>query len=99
MFSSTFEEHIKRLDAVLASLKQSGLKLRSAKMQFLSKENKFLGHEISAKGIATDSDKIKAVMEWPTPTNVKDLRSFLGYASYYRKFVKIFSKITGPLHD
>ena len=99
LFSSTIDEHIERLDVVLSRLKKNGLKLRPEKCNFFQKKIKFLGHEISSSGIATDPDKIKAVVEWPTPTNVKDLRSFLGFASYYRKFVKNFSKLAGPLHD
>jgi len=58
----------------------------------------FLGHVISAKGIATSEKKIKDVSNWPRPRSVKDVRSFLGLCSYYRKFVQDFAKIAKPLH-
>ncbi len=59
---------------------------------------KYLGHIISAVGVATDPEKISAVQEWKTPVTVKELRSFLGFASYYRTFVEGFSKYAAPLH-
>ncbi len=58
-----------------------------------------LGHLVSAEGIATDPNKISAVKQWPVPTTLKALRSFLGFSGYYRRFVPGFSKIAGPLHD
>jgi len=68
-------------------------------MCFLSKSVSFLGHVVSENGIGTDPDKIKAVSEWPTPTCIKDVRAFVGLASYYRRFVKSFSEIAAPLHE
>ena len=59
----------------------------------------YLGFEISANGIHTSPEKVKAVQEWPTPTSVRDVRSFLGLASYYRKFIRGFSEIARPLTD
>lgn len=60
---------------------------------------RFLGHQISARGIDTDPEKISAVKSWPVPNTVKELRSFLGFCSYYRRFIEGFSQIAGPLHD
>ena len=59
----------------------------------------YLGYQILAKGISTDPDKVAAVENWKVPNTVKELRSFLGFASYYRRFVKDFSKVAGPLHE
>ena len=63
------------------------------------KKVKFLGHVISKDGVRPDPDKVSATKEYPVPSSVKDVRAFLGLANYYRKFVKDFAKIAGPLHD
>lgn len=99
VFSETFESHIERLDMVLQRLRKIGLKLKPSKCHFLPNEVTYLGHRGSADGISTDSAKIVAVQRWPLPNTVKQLRSFLGFVSYYRKYVQGFSKIAGPLHD
>ena len=99
VFSETFEEHLERLEMVLQRLQSIGLKLKSSKCHFLQSEVLYLGHRVSADGISTDPDKIVAVQGWLVPNTVKQLRSFLGFASYYRKYVKGFSNIAGPLHD
>ena len=57
----------------------------------------FLGHVISKDGIAVDPAKVQAVLEWKAPTNVKEIRSFLGMAGYYRRFIEGFSRIAGPM--
>ena len=61
------------------------------------KEIEFLGHIVSAKGVAVDPRKTKVIKEWPQPTSVTEVRSFLGMANYYKKFVKEFAQIAGPL--
>lgn len=99
LFSETFTSHLERLDIVLKRLQQTGLKVKVEKCHFLQERVTFLGHQISAEGISTDPNKISAVKEWPVPTTLKGLRSFLGFCSYYRRFVQGFSKIAGPLHD
>ncbi len=99
VYSSTFHEHLQRLDVVFSRLKETGLKVKLEKCHFLQGEVKFLGHQISAQGIGTAPEKVEAVKSWTTPGTVKELRSFLGFCSYYRKFIEGFSKIAGPLHD
>lgn len=99
VFSSTFEDHLVRLQTVLQRLRETGLKVRVDKCHFLQSRVRFLGHQISAEGIGTDPGKIVAVTQWPTPSTVKDLRSFLGFCSYYRRFLRGFSQVAGPLHD
>lgn len=99
VFSKTFPEHLVRLRTVFTRLQDTGLKVKVGKCHFLQSEVIFLGHQISAEGIATDPNKISAVKQWPIPTTLKALRSFLGFCGYYRRFVPGFSKIAGTLHD
>lgn len=77
-------------------LRQHGLKLKLSKCHFFKKEVRYLGHVISQDGIKTDQDKTKAIQNWKVPTNEKELRSYLGFCSYYRKFVPGLSKIAAP---
>lgn len=97
-FSKTFEEHIDRLDQVFKRIAEANLKLNQSKCIYLQREVSFLGHIISEHGVSTDPKKIETVKNWPTPRKVKDVRSFLGLCSYYRKFVQGFSTIASPLH-
>ena len=76
----------------------TGCLLVCATPQALSKEVNYLGHIISREGVATDRGKIEAVAGWPRPNHVSELRSFLGFASYYRRFVQGFAKLAAPLH-
>ena len=78
---------------------ETGLKLKLSKCQFLRRQGPCLGHTISAEGVSCETGKVEAVQKWPTPKTVTELRSFLGFASYYRRFIKGFTKIAGPLHD
>ena len=98
IFSKTVEEQLERLEFVFQRLRQPGLKLKLSKCHFFKKEVRYLGHVISQDGIKTDPDKTKAIQNWKVPTNEKELRSYLGLCSYYRKFVPGFSKIAAPLH-
>lgn len=99
VFSPTFQDHLVRLETVLKRLRETGLRVKMEKCHFLQSEVRFLGHQVSAQGVRTDPDKISAVKTWPIPSTVKELRSFLGFCSYYRRFIEGFSKIAGPLHD
>ena len=99
VFSPTFQDHLLRLETVLKRLRETGLKVKVEKCHFLQPEVRFLGHQVSAQGIGTDPEKISAVKLWPVPSTVKELRSFLGFCSYYRRFIEGFSQIAGPLHD
>ena len=97
--SRSFEEHIAHLREVLERLRRANLKLKLAKCSFLCKSVQYLGHVISREGISPDPAKTSKVREFPVPTDVTKLRQFLGLASYYRRFMPNFAKVSGPLHS
>ena len=99
IFSSTVEEHLERLEAVFSRLAQHNLKLKASKCEFLRSKCTYLGHVVSKQGIETDPEKTEAIKTWPVPKTVKDVRAFLGFTGYYRKFIKDYAKIARPLND
>lgn len=98
VFSSSVSQHLQRMEVVLSRLQREGLKIKLEKCAFFQKEVRYLGHVISSQGVSTDPAKIEAVAQWQRPRHVSELRSFLGFAIYYRRFVKGFAKLAGPLH-
>ncbi len=96
--SPTFEQHLTDLEEVLNRLKAAGLSLKLKKCQFCLSELTFLGYRITPSGIKPDGDKIKAVMEFQTPSTVKHVRQFLGLTGYYRCFVQNYAHYVEPLH-
>ena len=99
IFNDTKEEHLKRLEAVFQNLFAAGLKLKPSKCFFFREEIEYLGHVVSGKDIATNPKKVEAVAKWPTPKTVYDVRSFLGFVGYYRRFIRNFSKIAKPIRE
>uniref|UniRef100_A0A3B5QV78 ribonuclease H n=1 Tax=Xiphophorus maculatus TaxID=8083 RepID=A0A3B5QV78_XIPMA len=99
VFGRTLEEHEERLLKVLDRLQEYGLKLSINKCQFCQPQVKYVGHIVSASGISTDPEKIKAVLNWEQPTDLKSLQSFLGFCGYYRRFIANYSSIVRPLTD
>ena len=98
VFGRTFSEHLNRLDEVLSKLYAANLKAKPSKCNLFSSRVKYLGHIISADGIRADPGKIECVQDWPIPKNQTEVKSFVGLASYYRRFVKGFADIARPLH-
>jgi hypothetical protein len=96
-YSKTLEEHNEHLRKVLERLRSEKLYAKLEKCEFWLDSVSFLGHVISGEGVAVDSEKVKAVVEWTRPTSVFEIRSFLGLAGYYRRFIEGFSKLSRPL--
>lgn len=84
---------------MFSQLGKQGLKVKLSKCKFFQQEVSYLGHVVSAEGVVTDPAKIEEVKEWRRPSHLAELRSFLGFASYYRRFVEGFSKLAAPLHQ
>ena len=97
--SKTPDEHAKHLRAVMSRLREHQLYAKRSKCHFAKPQLKFLGHIVGADGVKVDPAKISALMDWPTPASVTDVRQFMGLANYFRKFVVGMSSIAKPLTD
>ena len=93
-----FDTHMSRLEEVLNRLQQAGLKLKPSKCELPQSEVRYIGHIVSATGVATDPEKVAAVKEWPRPQGIKQLQAFLGTVGYYRQYIPGFATIAQPLH-
>ncbi len=99
VYSRSLEEHVEHLRQVFAVLRENSLYVKREKCAFAQREVPFLGHIIGRGRVRMDPSKIAAILEWEPPTKVTDLRSFLGLANYYRRFIQGYSSITVPLTD
>ena len=98
IYSKTWEEHLQHLEVVLKTLQEQPLSTKMSKCEFGMKELLYLGH-IIGQGVKVHTKKIRAILEWPSPKNITKLRGFIGICTFYRKFVKGFSKLNSPPTD
>ena len=97
IFGATFAKHCEALDRALSLIEEAGLKVKPEKCCRLPQRVPFAGHILSAEGVSTDPEKVSAVESWPPPTNVSELRVFLGKVGHYRKFLPDFATVASPL--
>ena len=99
IFSKTSKKHISRLHKVFQKLDEAGLHLKPNKCKFFRDRLEYLGHVVSSKGIETIPRKIAAIINWPRPKNITQIRSFLGFCNYYRKFIRGYAQVAKPLYQ
>lgn len=99
IYSKTYEEHVQHIKMVFDILREHQFHVRLSKCSFAQQQLKYLGHVLSPAGVATDPSKIAVIKSWPVLGSVKELRSFLGMAGYYRRFVNNFGAMAKPLTD
>ncbi|XP_056094883.1 uncharacterized protein LOC130073475 [Rhinichthys klamathensis goyatoka] len=97
IFSSSLQEHGQHVRRVLQRLLENGLFVKAEKCAFHAQSVPFLGYIISSEGVRMDPEKVKAVVEWPSPDSRKALQRFLGFANFYRRFIRNFSQLAAPL--
>ncbi len=97
IFSSSLQEHVQHVRRVLQRLLENGLFVKAEKCAFHAQSVPFLGFIVSPEGVRMDPDKVKAVVSWPTPDSRKALQRFLGFANFYRRFIRNFSQLATPL--
>ncbi|KAA0067574.1 Ty3/gypsy retrotransposon protein [Cucumis melo var. makuwa] len=97
IYSKNEADHVLHMGKVLSILRQHELYANQKKCNFAQKKIEYLGHVISGEGVAVDPEKIKAITNWPQPTNIKEIRGFLGLTGYYRRFVHNYGAIAAPL--
>lgn len=99
VYSPSWQAHLSHLEEVLQLLQSHSLFAKLSKCCFGMKQIDYLGHTVSGQGVAMDCSKVQAVLAWPTPSNLKQLRGFLGLTGYYRRFIQGYASVASPLTD
>ena len=99
IFSTTVAEHLHHLQLVLQRLRDAGLKVKPSKCHLFRQSVIFLGHQISATGVSPDPSKFAVVQNWPIPKSAKEVKQFVGFVTYYRRFIRNFADIASPLYN
>jgi transposase InsO family protein len=97
IFSGTEEEHVEHVKEVLRRLRKAKLYLKLPKCEWHTQRTEYLGYIVSPDGISVDPDRVKTIQEWPEPRTVREIRVFIGFMNYYRRFISGFSKLALPL--
>lgn len=98
IFSSNPETHVQHVRRVLKRLLDQHLYIKAKKCEFRVPKTSFLGYVVSEGEISIDSENIRAVVDWPVPTSLKEVQRILEFANFYRKFIRYFSSVAAPLH-
>jgi len=97
IYSAPWAEHLGHIRAVLSVLRQHQLLLKRSNCSFAETSVAYLGHVVSGQGVAMDTRRVQAILDWPTPSLARALRVLLGWVGYYRRFIKEFGSIAAPL--
>jgi hypothetical protein len=97
VFSQTEEEHVAHVKEVLQRLREARLFVKLSKCEWHTQRTEYLGYIVSPEGVSIDANRVKTIQDWPKPKTVRDIRVFIGFMNYYRRFIEGFSKIALPL--
>ena len=97
MYGRTFLDHLENLEMVFNKLRKNGLRLKPSNCSLFKGELLYLGFIVNGEGVRADLSKLDAIRKWPKPCSVTDVRSFLGFCNYHRKFIKNYASVAEPL--
>lgn len=99
IFSKTAEDHVRDVEQVLSRIIAAGLKIHVSKCKWAQSEVQYVGFIVGRRGVQPMPDKVSSIRNFPRPTSIHELRSFLSLASYYRRFIRGFATVAGPLNE